>query len=497
MQLSDPSLENTSPLSPSRRRSYIFFKKRETVFLLSLYIAILGVAIGIKYAYHTFDAEQSFFDTKSYVAVADLPITSRGFWAGVRPFTVPLFYKLLGVNTGNYSEPAVMQRISWVQSGLSLLSWVVLGLVIGSKARNRWWGAIVFGMVMAFSLIYEISRWDLTLLSESLAFSFFALTLAGWLGLLSVPVSWRKSLPAYLLLTGVIVSTILFSFTRDVNAYILVMVAVIVTVISLFKRSALPINLTLAYLAAVLLIFITQTASSNISNRWQIYLYDQFALRFIDTPGLVDYFTRAGMPISPLLYKPPDMHDSVYQNLLGQDPRLEAFRQWMSQHGKATYLGYLLTHPKTTLSQPLVNASEIFAGTATETLYESGTDWYRNPMHPNEFIPRYIRGLTKLIFPRLPLWAIVSIYFGQVVLTAWALFRRWNIAPWLIVGIFVISTYPLMVLIWQAEPLEISRHALPVAIDFHLASWLALAFLMDHLFEVWARKLKGSPVAFR
>ena len=488
MQPSNSSRESSEFLDASGHgRMDRAFGKVQSALLVGIYLVIFGIAIGIKYAYHTFDAEKSFADTSSYTAVADLPITSPGFWSGPRPFTVPLFYKLLGVSTANYTDAAVMRRVSWVQSGLSILAWAVLGLALAAKARNRWLGALIFGMVLAFSLIYEISRWDLTLLSESLAFSFFALTLAGWIELLSIPVGLRRSSSAYLLLVGLIVLTILFSFTRDVNEYIIVMGASILVVVSFFQRSRLPINLTLPYLVAVMLIFFAQTASINIGNRWQIFLYNRIAYRFIDTPEFVDYFSRAGMPTSPLLYKPPEMHLSAFQNMLSQDPRLDSFRQWINLHGKPTYLGYLLAHPIMTLSEPLVNSSEIFAGTATETLYETNNDWYRNPMHKNEYVPRWIRGLTKLMFIRLPNLGIALVYIGQVCLTAWAFIRKWNLIPWVIIGIFVITTYPLMLLIWHGDPIEIVRHALPVSIGFRLATWLALAFLLDHLLVVWGR----------
>jgi hypothetical protein len=80
-----------------------------------------------------------------------------------------------------------------------------------------------------------------------------------------------------------------------------------------------------------------------------------------------------------------------------------------------------------------------------------------------------------------------------VLLTAWAIFRRWNLVPWLVVGVFVLTTYPLMALIWHAEPMEIGRHALPVSVNFRFAGWLAVVFLLDNVVERFGIKRVVLP----
>ncbi|HSB64978.1 MAG TPA: hypothetical protein VLD65_00275, partial [Anaerolineales bacterium] len=301
-----PDIQSTTPGSPRRlsdppvlrKLNLDSFIRYKSILSVLIYIAILGIAIGIKWSYHTFDAEKYFYDTASYASVADLPLTTPQFWAGLRPFTLPLLYKLLGVTSANYKDLWVMQRVYLVQSSLSLVSWAILGVVFASIARTRWVRPLIFGMVLAFSLVYDISRWDLLLLSESIAFSLFALMLGGWVGLLTMPLSWRKSPRAYLVLVCVVIITLLYSFTRDSNPYFIVMAAAVFVLVSLFRNTGLPRKIVIIYLVAVALVFIAQEASSNASNRWQLYMYDHIALRFTDTPEFVDYFARAGMPIS-------------------------------------------------------------------------------------------------------------------------------------------------------------------------------------------------------
>ncbi|HSB65502.1 MAG TPA: hypothetical protein VLD65_02935, partial [Anaerolineales bacterium] len=170
------------------------------------------------------------------------------------------------------------------------------------------------------------------------------------------------------------------------------------------------------------------------------------------------------------------------------DPRFASFRQWMSEHGKATYYGYLLAYPKMTFSQPLIYATQMLNGTSDVVLFSEPTDMYRNPTHKQQFIPRWIRALSKLVFPVMPRWAYGLIYIVMICLAALALLRKWSLVPWLVIGIILLTIYPLMVIVWHGDPLEMGRHALPIAINFRLAGWLALGFLVDRWFYIYNKK---------
>jgi hypothetical protein len=471
-----------------------FLSRSRVLFIVLFYLAILGIAIVIKFSYRTFDTEGYFRDSASYASSADLPLSSLQFWAGVRPFTIPLFYKIMGVGAQNYKLPAVMQRVAVVQALISLLCWSLLGVSISLRVRNRWLGGIIFGLVLAFSLVYEISRWDLLMLSESASFSLFALLLAGWIELLGMPGASRKSPRAYLILAAVIIVTVLYSFTRDPNMYFVVMCAVLFAVASLFRKLELPRALTLIYLVAAILLYFGQNASSDTGNRWQIFIYDHLALRLTDTPAFVTAFTTAGLPNINELYKPADMRGSVYEDMLLYAPKFEAMRQWIKEHGKATYIKYLLTNPGMTLSQPLIYVTQILNGTAEEVLYHSYEGAYRKPLHTKQFVPRWMRLLTKAVFPTVPGWAYGILYLGFLGLSGWALWRGWNTVLWLVIAALLITLYPYMILIWFGDPLEIGRHALQIAISLRLAGILALALTVDRWLYLRRKKAAQSTL---
>ena len=398
-------------------------KAKENLLVLFAYLLIFIAFLGVKWSYFKFDKEGTFYDTRAYLSVANEPLNSLVFWAGERPFTLPLLFKILGVDSQNYQNPDILARVSHAQAWISIVCWVILGITLSSRCRNRWGGVAVFGLILVFSLVYEISRWDLLFLSESLSFSLFALLLASWVWLLELSSSWQKSPKAYLTITGVIIITVLYSFTRDANLYFIAMGAILLTAASFFRRFKLARQVMLIYLVSAALLWFAQNASLNTANRWQIYIYDHYALRLTDTPEFVDYFKRAGLPMIEDLYMKPGTRGSVYQKMLFFNPAYEPVRQWTTAHGKATYIGYLLTHPYMTLSQPLEYAYELLNGASETILYGRSipaSDSYRRPLQPNQVVPRYIRGLTKTFFPIVPAWVYGVIYLGLVGLVGWA-----------------------------------------------------------------------------
>ncbi len=144
------------------------------------FLVILYTFIQIKLSYAGFNSEWIYRDTLSYVQASELSLGSASFWVGERSFTLPLFYKLVGVNTGNYDTPEIMVRVRVVQTWISIFSWVLLAAALCALFRQRWLRPVIFGLVLFFSLGAEISQWDSLLLSESLSFSLFALLVGSW-----------------------------------------------------------------------------------------------------------------------------------------------------------------------------------------------------------------------------------------------------------------------------------------------------------------------------
>jgi hypothetical protein len=449
-------------------------KHKGTALVILAYLVLLGVFLALKWSYPSFYPLKEYRDTASYAATAEKPLTSLAFWAGERAFTLPLLYKLVGVNSQNIKTQAAMVVVANWQAWISILSWAALGLAIAQRMRQRWLGAAAFGLVLAFSLVYDISKWDRMMLSESLSFSLLALLLAGWMWMLELTANHHRSAKAYALLAGVGVTSVLYSFTRESNLYFVVIAAAVFAAAALLGRFKLSRFFTLAYLGMAVVLFLAQNASINAGNRWQVFIYDHLAYRIIPNPVALAYFVQAGLPVSDQLLQIPTMRGYVYQALLFTDPAMEPVRQWTDAHGKATYFGYLVAHLNISLRQPLSYAAQLLNGTMA----------YGDPDTVKLFpkFPASLRAITNGLFPILSRRFAALAYVILVALTAWALLRGWGRGPWWVAAVILISMYPLMLVVWHGDPMEIERHALQIAIQFRLVLWLILLLALDHGF---------------
>ncbi len=414
------------------------------------------------------DIPRVFRDTYAYVQTAALSLTDLQFWAGTRAFSLPLFLKLFGTTLTNYSSNEQMQRIFLTQLALSALSWTALAAVIAAAAPRRWFIRVfLFGLVLFFSLSLEIGLWDALLLSESLTFSLFALTLASWLALVTwLPKIQRAGLRLALLITTGII-TLLYTFTRDSNIYFVIIGAGILLLCWILGWIKARRKETAAFALASALLFLAQSFSLSAGNRWQIFMFDHLAVRFLPDPAAVQFFAAEGLPLSDRLMETTHMAGYEYQSIYMQDPAFQPVRDWVITRSKGAYLKYLLSQPGRTLLDPLLNAPKLLWGSNLE---------YRSPLGGVTPVPSQLSFLTALFYPRYPL-ALAALF-----LTALAgIYFYWREANplWVLLAVLLVTLYPMMFIVWHGEPLEIERHAAQLGIQFHLAGWLGLAEILS------------------
>jgi hypothetical protein len=439
------------------------------------FIAIVLVSIGLKYITLQGDEGRIFRDSASYVLTAEQSFASLSFWAGVRSFSVPLFLKLMGTTLENMQNPDQLARIAAAQAVFSLLCWGVLAFSMASCTRQRWQRLVLFGLVMALSLSPEIGLWDSLLLSESLTFSLFALVLAGWILILK----WMPETSSIWVRWGLILfSTIactLYAFVRDSNIYF-----VLLGVLTLFAAWLTQTHLrhlrweTWVYAAMVLGLFIVQTASIGSGNRWQIFMYDNLAVRFLKDPEARSFFIAQGLPMSDKLDQTQNMPGYQYQKMISEDPDLKPLRDWVTASSKNAYIQYLLTRPVQSLFEPISNTPKLLLGSNLE---------YRNPRYGVQPLSEKLLELDLLFFNSQIGWLILP-GLGAAFCLFYA-FRQRAHPLWTVLGILVLSLYPLMFLVWHAEPLEIERHAAQIEVQFRLAGWVGLSLVICQ----WAEKL--------
>jgi hypothetical protein len=226
------------------------------------------------------------------------------------------------------------------------------------------------------------------------------------------------------------------------------------------------------YPVCVLALFIFQYATLQLGDRWKIHIYDHLALRILPDQPARAYFEQAGLPISGDLMRVTGMLGYEYHDYFDFAPQMEPVRVWIAAHGRTTILRYLLTHPGLAFVEPLRQFNGLVNGSNLE---------YRYPNHPKEPVPVVIEQLTGRFYPHDPaaLW-IFGILIVLCLVLEWRdpAFHSGLLWVW---AALALSVYPLMVVIWNGNPLEIERHAAQLGIQVRLAGLVAGVLILDRL----------------
>lgn len=443
-----------------------------SILLLIAFAGIYILFLKGKFSYAEFNGVQPYFDSRSYIEVADLPLTAPEFWAGQRPFTLPLFYKLLDVHLVDDWNHTVMGRISSVQIWLSIGCWTILAGVLALKARQRWLKPVVFGIMLLFGLNLEIGIWDRLMLSESLSFSLFALLIAVWLlwGIFPEKVHW---IGKTLFLAALILLTVLYSFLRDTHVYFLLIVAVVIGV-GLVRKKISPgwQKYYLVYIITIVILAFAQNLSLGAGKRWEVPAYNSLAKWILPDERARDFFVQRGLPVNEKLLKMTQMSVVQYTEMIQQDPELAPAKEWIEQNWRWTYAGYLLVRLGDSLAAPIREIS---------TLLDDGALRYHSPIFPARPFSDDLLWVTHLAYVRSP-WieglAAILLVIGCTLY--WFQKTPENSIGW-VLSVLIVSMYPLMFLVWHADPAEPQRHALQIGIQFRLAGWMGLALGIDWL----------------
>lgn len=455
----------------------------QVTYLLAL-VGLTLVFLYLKASYLSIDAPRVFRDSTSYVVAAQEPISSATFWAGQRSFTLPLFLKALGTNLENFQTPEKLRTIARVQTLLSAASWLLLALALIKTTTSRWFHVLLFGGVLFFSLSLEIGLWDALLLSESLSFSLFALLMAAWVWMLTVLPAIRKGWVRWAGIAITFVISLFYTFVRDSNIYFILIAGGVLVLAWLLDTRMRPFRREAWVFAGLMaLLFLLQNVSMNSGNRWQIFMYDHLAVRFLKDPGATEFFVRNGMPMSDLLMKTTQMSGVEYQKTFIEAPEMQPVRDWVNQDSKMVYIRYLLSNPVKTFWEPWENAGKLINGSNLE---------YRSPAYGVAPAPEKLVQLNNLFFNHQTLVVLIL-----VLAALWSVvdYLYWRKNPvWVITAGLILSLYPFMFLIWHAEPLEIERHAAQLGIQLRFGGWLALAFWGERAFGLLEKRLGKREV---
>jgi hypothetical protein len=374
-------------------------------------------------------------DSAEYLRIARLPLTSARFYTEHKPWAYPLLLKLLGESQG---------AVVWAQLLLSVACWLVLAHTVARRIERRAGALVAAAAVLLVGCAWEVTQWDGAVLTESASISLLVLLVA-----LLLRFAERPRGRTLVALGAVCLA---FSGLRDTNGLLALLVVAPVAAVSLSRGRAQA--LTLVTLAVACLGLAYATASVR---RWEILVADQVGKRALNDPRELRYFERHGMPVRPhLAYRIfRDTRSPLPAATFEGDPQLAYFLPWLRRDGRATYRGWLLSHPDVSIEQPLRRLPLLESARALDS--------YRAPGW-SPLLPRSLASLAYPVGGRAALLALLLALGVAVVAANRGLRRR----AWVVPLALALASIPLCVAVWDGEPSEIPRHALLAALSLRL-----------------------------
>lgn len=414
-------------------------------------------------------------DSSDYMRHAVAPMNEWRWWFGPRVVGVPLLYRLVG------AEPV---RIAWMQIAIAVACWSALALALAAWMRVLWLRPLVVALVLGFSLSADILQWDLIVMTESITTSLFALLAALWLWLLHTPVAQKQRRRWLWLLLGVV--GVVWSWTRDANAYFLLALAgTMLLALLLPQVRRLPERVGyIALIGVFLASFAVQGWTSDGGQRWMYPLMNVIGKRILIDEQRIAFFQQHGMPVDDRLMRYRDQYAHNHGNGLDHDSKMLPFRTWMEHHGKQTYTAWLLSRPLHVIAEPWGKR---------DTMLRPPNGYYAE--QSQIVFPQQLYDISAVLYPRprpvdTLLWQIGAL----MALVLMLLGARQGRLGWLVPAFVLALVYPMMMLVWHADALEVGRHSHLIGVQLRLAGWITLVFGIEALLVAATRYYrKESP----
>ena len=391
---------------------------------------------------------KNFGDPYDYLHQSEQSLSSLDFYAPektahyARPFTVPLFYKIVGSNP---------DAIVWMQKVLHTFAAFFFSLAMLQFFKTKRASITFLILFYLFMSWWSIIGWTNMILSESISNSLLII----WLGSI---LFFIKKKSVWWLVAHVIL-TILFSFTRDSWPYIICLFYSIAAVSS-WKLLRTHFWKFAGLFGFGLILFFVQQKTAEIGQRYRLPITNNIMYRIIPNEDYFEWFQHQGMPDAELLAE-KQSHLNHWKDIypLYDDPELDNFYVWVVQDGRSTYSKFLLTHPSMLLlrDEKQVDLNKIFA-------------------HNFGYIGR-VDGYSRFaqnIFPIFRWWLTIPI----VLLVIWFYFRTKRkifLFPVLLTLLFAANAY----LIFLADCLEHERHLFITTLMMQVIGILSVALIMD------------------
>ena len=388
-------------------------------------------------------------DSSDYIHLASFSLFDLEFWTGNRPPLYPFFIKVFGQD---------LNALAIFQLCLSILAWGVLAYAVSKQMKDYRFGRLVFTLILLFSATILMVPWDAAVMTEALNFSLFALILGLWF-LQTRNKSW-------ILLTVLTLLTFLWTFLRETNAWLILIIGAGIFVLGVWQRTKRNVTIGIILCLAFLINYFSAGFSNSMEQRWVFPFLNVIGKKILRNEERVKWFEQYGMPVSQDLMEMEGEYAHGKDRRFYTSPELTAFREWVIQDGRRTYVRFLLRDNHYLFVRPFMDLGYLAVA--------ENTDSYQ----PDTFqllLPPEIQKIILLdINPKILVWIGVTISILSILI----LCLKKN-ESWLLVSIILLMFFPHIILVWHGDTMSLSRHTLLSNIQLRLAIWFFIFFLMN------------------
>jgi 4-amino-4-deoxy-L-arabinose transferase-like glycosyltransferase len=394
----------------------------------------------------------------------------------------------------------------FLQTLISIGSWIALAVQLGRVLRTPTIRLVSLVFVLLLSLSPPIFQWNRIVISESITISMTVLLLASALAL-------ARRMDARALACFLVVAT-LWTFSRQVQAFVVGTLVIPFLLVawrqSRVRRVALAGGIGIAVIAvwgtwAALQTSQISPAGLTATNPSEVQFAGIMQYRAGADPAELSYFRDHGLPPTPALQQPPpftrvgqpvnvfQFADPFAEYRLADDPR---FKQWAQDDGEHVYLKYLITHPSTTLLQPIVHATQLMT---------MNPDYLSTPGFPSWLSTIVYGNLRSIAAPNAPAGAprssdpfYVGLLFGVGTLLFCLAAVRHRLTPaiWVaVVALLFVAAWAIA--IWSTAATDLPRVFIETAVLFHVSIIVLVATTLDSLISDASRSVnfdEATPV---
>lgn len=451
-------------------------------YFILLILAALAAWLRLSY-YEPFNRSVSNYDTDRYMISSESPIFSLEFYTSIRQPSVAMAYQFVEPQSGykltNLSSPGDdvhpaleiqpgFDRVTALQSWLSIFSWLFLAWVVFRNIRNPNLGFLGATLILLFGFAPQMAEWDYVMLSEPISLSLFVILLGLSIELVVTLLGEQQRLswkPIFLAVIWLLVA-ILWLLARDTNSYLLLPIIAVILLLA-WRRTASR-KLSLGYLVGagllLLSLFLVAARLSQASDRWVNPYFNNLLARVLPVPEYRAYFVERGLPVTEALMA--EVGGNLTELSLFQMPNLVS---WVEEEGLSTYFGFMLTHPGWAIGT--------FSDGVAIAFTENVQPFFRRN---TDVTPEFLVFLGGLLHPKDE--TIILIVALELLLLG-RLAAKTGL-PGLIALSFLFSVFFLGELLMffvsvHGDAAGIVRHSMGSVMPLRLSLWLSIPFIFD------------------